>query len=93
MVQCGGISNYNATSTPLGPRREWTIITKRIRWEGFVFSDYQAQFPEAVAQLTEWVEQGKLQHRLTIEHGFESIVDAFLGLFDGSNIGKMLVKL
>jgi len=69
------------------------MITKRIRWEGFVVFDYQARYPEAIAQLTEWVEQGKLQHRLTIKNGIESIVDAFLGLFDGSNIGKMLVKL
>ena len=93
VVNCGAISTYNSVSPPVGPRPEWLIITKRLKLQGFIVSDYPTRFMEAIGQLTTWVLSGKLQYKVTTKNGFESIIDAFLGLFDGSNIGKMIVKL
>jgi NADPH-dependent curcumin reductase CurA len=59
---------------------------------GFIVSQYQHQFPEGVAQLSKWLEEGKLKSSETVVEGFEKLPEAFIGLFLGKNIGKMIVK-
>jgi len=96
VVNCGSISTYNEDSAfvgATGPRFEGLLITKRLKFQGFIVSDYLPRWAEAVGQLAAWLMEGKLKHKTTVKEGFDSIVDAFLGLFDGSNTGKMLVKL
>ena len=61
--------------------------------KGFIVIDYFSQFSEFVEQMSEWISEGKVKSEETVYHGIENAVDAFLGLFEGKNKGKMLVKL
>jgi NADPH2:quinone reductase len=90
---CGQIALYNATEVPTGPRKLTTLIETRATVEGFLVYDYSQRFEEATRKLGEWVQSGDLQYRETVTEGLENAPDAFLGLFDGENIGKQLVKV
>ncbi len=89
---CGQISLYNSTETPMGPRLQPMLLTRSVLMQGFIVSNYQDQFPEGIKMLTQWVKEGKLTFMETIEHGFENLPKALLGLFNGENTGKMIVK-
>lgn len=90
---CGQISTYNATEAPVGPRPEWKLLKTSAKLQGFIVSDYYPRWPEGVQQLTEWYRQGKLRFEETITEGFDQIPAAFLGLFQGENTGKAIVKV
>ncbi len=89
---CGQISLYNATEIPMGPRLQPMLLTRSVLMQGFIISNFQAQFPEGIQQLGAWVKEGKLKFTETIEKGFENLPKALLGLFDGDNTGKMVVE-
>jgi hypothetical protein len=89
---CGAISLYNETETPVGPRLQPIILTKSATMRGFIISDFSAKFPDAIRQLSQWLEEGKLTYAETIVEGFDRIPQAFLYLFEGKNEGKMIVK-
>lgn len=90
---CGAISNYNDTENVTGPRVEYMLIKKSITMQGFICNDFSDVFREALTNLGQWLQDGKLTYTETIIDGFDNIPNAFLGLFDGSNKGKMLVKV
>ncbi|NRF40049.1 NADP-dependent oxidoreductase [Pedobacter foliorum] len=90
---CGAISVYNETEVPMGPRIQTTLVKNSILMQGFVVSNYVAKFPEAIKQLTSWLQEGKLTYTETIVNGFDHIPQAFLDLFEGKNEGKMIVKI
>lgn len=60
---------------------------------GFIASTWNHRWQEAVTQLAKWAKEGKLQVKETFTNGFEKTPDAFRGLFEGSNIGKMVVRV
>lgn len=93
IVACGGISAYNATEPPPGPRNLFQMITKRLLWKGFIVTDHLDRFPTFVREAASWIADGSLQWRETVHEGIESAPQAFLGLFTGGNVGKMLVRL
>ena len=90
---CGQISQYNATETPTGPRKLGTLIRTRARVEGFLVGDFAPRFEEATERLGRWVREDEVRYRETVTEGLENAPDAFLGLFEGENIGKQLVKV
>ncbi|NDK55616.1 NADP-dependent oxidoreductase [Pontibacter fetidus] len=90
---CGQISLYNATSQPMGPRVEPVLLKTKSLMKGFIVSDYADRFGEAAAGLAGWLKEGKLKYEETIAEGFDQLPHAFLGLFKGENIGKLLVKV
>jgi NADPH2:quinone reductase len=90
---CGQISLYNATEVPTGPRKLGTLIQTRATVEGFLVRDFSERFQKATRQLGKWVQSGELQYRETITEGLENAPNGFLGLFEGENIGKQLVKV
>ncbi|WP_459193129.1 NADP-dependent oxidoreductase [Halosimplex sp. J119] len=90
---CGQIAHYNATERPTGPRKLSTVLSKRATVEGFLVGDFATRFEQATEQLAEWVATGEISYRETVTDGLESAPDAFLGLFEGENIGKQLVKV
>jgi len=92
IVLCGQISLYNSTETPIVRSIQPLLLTKSVLMQGFIVSDFQSSFPEGINQLGEWVKKGKLRFTETIVHGFEKLPTAFLGLFKGKNIGKMIVE-
>lgn len=89
---CGQISLYNAEELPAGPRKLGTLIEKRARVEGFLVADFAPRFEAATERLGRWVSEGELRYEETITEGFENAPSAFIGLFEGENVGKQLVK-
>ncbi len=90
---CGAISSYNKTDRDLGPRVQSKLIKSSALMKGFVVNDYSDRFKEGATELGQWLSEGKLQYEETITEGFDNVTDAFLGLFQGKNLGKQLVKV
>jgi hypothetical protein len=92
-AMCGMIGQYNATERPNGPRNMFMVVTKSLRLQGFILSNYLNLRPAFDKDLAAWYASGKIKSRETVFHGIEQAPNAFLGLFTGANTGKMLVKL
>eukprot|EP01101_Sappina_pedata_P013109 TRINITY_DN9401_c0_g1_i1.p1 TRINITY_DN9401_c0_g1~~TRINITY_DN9401_c0_g1_i1.p1 ORF type:complete len:350 (+),score=159.47 TRINITY_DN9401_c0_g1_i1:31-1050(+) len=92
VIMCGSISQYNSTS-PYGVKNLFNVTTKRLLLQGFIAADWLSDFPAAGAQLVQWVKEGKLKVTETIREGFENLPSALVGIFDGENTGKMIVKI
>jgi len=94
---CGVISRYNATDLPPGPDRwplvQSTLLWKRIRMQGFIITDYSARIDEFRRDMTQWVKEGRVKSREDIVDGLENAPRAFLGLLEGKNFGKLVVKV
>ena len=90
---CGMISPYNVAGMPAGPRNIMFAVGKSIRLEGFIVSNHFNLLPEFQKEMSGWIREGKLTWKETVEHGIENAPTAFLKLFKGANLGKMLVKL
>jgi NADPH-dependent curcumin reductase CurA len=93
IVACGGISGYNEGKPRPGPSNLFNVITKRLTMKGFIVSDWldhQAEFEKEVGG---YVKAGKVKHKETVVKGIDQAVDAFIGLFRGQNVGKMVVEL
>jgi NADPH-dependent curcumin reductase CurA len=93
VVLCGAISTYNAEEPPPGPRNYMNLLVKRARMEGFVVFDYLPRADEAISALVGWVGEGKLRVDEDVREGLESAPAALISLFDGTNTGKLLVKI
>jgi len=89
---CGMIDGYNAAE-PMCLRYIMRVIAMRITLKGFIYTDYLPRNAEFYAEMGPWVAAGTVKGRDTIVDGLEATPDAFLGLFRGDNIGKMLVRL
>ena len=95
---CGLISQYNATALPDGPDRlgqlMGTILTKRMTVKGFIiFDDYGHRYPEFAEQMASWLQQGQLHYREQIIDGLENAPHAFIGLLQGENFGKLVIRV
>ena len=93
LVICGAISVYNNTELPKSISVQPFLIKNSALMQGFIVSNYEKIFPEAMKQLSEWLAEGKLTNTETIVNGFEEIPNAFIDLFDGKNLGKMVVRV
>ncbi len=91
-VICGMIEGYNGAE-PASLRYIMRVIAARIRIEGFIFTDYLGEMPGFVREMAGWIASGQVKGRETAHEGLESAPEAFLGLFSGGNMGKMLVRL
>ena len=90
---CGMISQYNATDLGPGVRGLIMAVGKQLRLEGFIVSSHADTQGAFVADMSRWIAEGKVKWRETVETGIENAPTAFLKLFKGENLGKMLVKL
>lgn len=93
VVVCGTASIDRWDPWPSGPRVERHLLVKRARMEGFVIFDHMDRYPEAVAQLRAWIDDGCLTWREEILDGIEACPDAIAGLYRGENQGKRLIRL
>ena len=89
---CGMIESYNRNE-PANFRYIMRIVAARIRLQGFLVFDYLPRMDEFYRDMGGWLASGAVRSRETVSEGLETMPDAFLGLFDGRNVGKMLVKL
>jgi NADPH-dependent curcumin reductase CurA len=93
IVACGSISRYNDTEPRPGPRNMHMITTKRLRVQGYIVFDHNDRYPEFAQDASGWLRDGSLKYRETIVDGLEHAPDALIGLLEGANTGKMLVRL
>jgi NADPH-dependent curcumin reductase CurA len=89
---CGMIEGYNARE-PMCFRYIMRIMAMRIRLQGFIVFDYFPRMSEFHRDMGEWLASGAVKPQETVVEGLEKMPEAFLGLFEGANTGKMLVKL
>jgi len=90
---CGQISQYNLEKPEPGPRLLGYILVKQAKMEGFIVSRFQSRWGEGIKQMAQWLAQGKLKYREDVVEGFDNTVRAFIGMLQGENTGKMLVKV
>jgi NADPH-dependent curcumin reductase CurA len=90
---CGQISQYNLTEPELAPRNLGFLIAFRARMEGFLVSDYPHRFGEAIERLGRWLADGRIVYREDVTDGLENTPRAFIGMLQGANRGKTLVRL
>jgi NADPH-dependent curcumin reductase CurA len=90
---CGSISNYNDTEGQTGPSLLPMVVYKFLSIKGFLIADWAERFPEGIAQLAIWLKEDKLKYSETMVKGFNKLPEAFIGILQGKNIGKMIVKI
>jgi len=95
---CGLISHYNATQLPDGPDRlsllMRTILVKRLRVQGFIiFDDYGHRYDEFAKDMSQWVSKGQIKYREHVVDGLARAPNAFIGMLEGQNFGKLVVRV
>jgi NADPH-dependent curcumin reductase CurA len=90
---CGLISMYNAEKAVPGPYNFVNILAKSVKVEGFIVMDYLDRTQEAMAALGQWFMEGKLKYKVDVIEGLEKTPQAINKLFDGSNQGKLIIKV
>jgi NADPH-dependent curcumin reductase CurA len=93
VLACGAISVYNDEQPRPGPSNLFNMITKRLTMKGMLVRDWVGRLNEFEKEVGGYYQAGQLKHKETVVPGLEQAVSAFLGLFKGENIGKMVVKL
>ena len=93
IVLCGMISQYNAQEPQPGPYNLAALIGKRARMEGFIVMDYYSRSMEAFTDMGKWLREGKLKYRVDEVKGLEHAPQAINKLFEGTNTGKLVVKI
>jgi len=94
VVCCGAISQYDTATPAPGPRGvPGLIVTKRLRVEGFLVSDFFRHRAEATDQLARWIADGQLVVREEILEGLEAAPRGLIGLLHGENFGKRMVRV
>jgi hypothetical protein len=95
---CGLVSQYNATTLPDGPDRMsllmGSLLVKRIKMQGFiVFDDYAHRYSEFSSAMMQWLQAGKITYRENLVNGLDNAVTAFIGLLNGENFGKLIIRV
>jgi len=93
IIACGSISSYNDLKPEPGPSNLFNITTKRLTMKGLIVGDWRDHRHEFLEEVSAYYQAGTLRHHETVVHGIEAAPDAFIGLFTGKNVGKMVVKL
>jgi len=93
IIACGGISGYNEEKPRPGPSNLFNITTKRLTMKGLIVRDWLDRQGEFEKEVGGYLQSGKLKNKETVVEGLDQAEEAFIGLFKGQNIGKMVVKL
>ena len=88
---CGTISSYNGS--PEAVYGLFNLIYKRVRMEGFVATDFAPLNGAFMRDMTGWLKDGRVKYQETVLDGFERAPEGLIGLFEGRNTGKMLIRL
>lgn len=90
---CGVISQYNLTKAELGQRIQRAVLTNQATVEGFLVFRFEQRYNIAIKRMTKWLNEGKIIWKEDIVEGLENAPKAFIGLMNGNNFGKLLVKV
>jgi NADPH-dependent curcumin reductase CurA len=94
---CGLISLYSGGVSPATadrlPALTRALLVKRIRMQGFIIFDYEGRQPEFMVPMRQWLAEGKVKFREDVIDGLENAPQAFIGLLQGENFGKLVVRV
>ena len=93
VVLCGLISQYGDDGRSGGPANFVNLLTRRIKLQGFIVLDYIPRFPMATLRMAAWMLRGKVKNRQTLIKGLDQAPQALVQLFNGENIGKLIVEI
>jgi NADPH:quinone reductase len=93
IVVCGQISQYNLDKPEVGPRLLGQLIKKQARAEGFLVYQFASRYKEAITHIAQWLKDGKIKYCEQAAEGIESAPGAFIGMLNGANTGKQLVRI
>ncbi|MFO1100584.1 MAG: NADP-dependent oxidoreductase [Xanthobacteraceae bacterium] len=89
---CGLIAQYNLTAPMPGPDM-FSILRRRLLLRGFIVFDFAAKEADFLRDMGEWVRTGRVKYREHVVEGLENAPASFLGVLQGKNFGKMLVRV
>ena len=90
---CGQISQYNLDEPELAPRNMGLLVTNQARMEGFLVGKFAPRFEEARLRMARWIDSGALRYREDVVAGLEKAPAAFIGMMNGENFGKLIVRV
>jgi NADPH-dependent curcumin reductase len=95
---CGLISQYSATGQDTGPNllpaTMRAILTKSLTLRGFINSEFVPEhYGDFLKLVSAGLKDGRIRHREDLTEGFENAPAAFMGLLQGKNFGKALVRV
>lgn len=90
---CGQVSQYNVTEPELGPRNLFHLTKSQAKMEGFLIYSYEGRYEEGLHRLSNWIKEGKLKYKEDIVEGIRNAPQTFIGMLNGKNLGKTLIKL
>ena len=93
IIACGGIAGYNEEKPKPGPSNLFNMTTKRLTMKGLIVGDWLERRCEFEKEIGTLYQSGKIKSMETVVEGIDQAAEAFIGLFDGKNVGKMVVKL
>ncbi len=94
IICCGAVSGYDGELPTNGPRGiPGLLVINRITMRGFIVSDFIERFTKAFQDLAEWVATGKIKVKEDVLEGLENTPQALIGLLNGENLGKRMVKV
>jgi NADPH-dependent curcumin reductase CurA len=93
VVICGTASYPSWNPWNTGPRPERHLLAKRARMQGFLATDFLNRFPEAEAQISQWIKEGRVNYREEMHEGLEHAPGSLQRLYKGENTGKFVIRL
>ncbi len=94
---CGLIAHYNQTELPPGPDRmsqlQGLVLRRSLKMQGFIISNYRHRIPDFIGDMARWLAAGKIKYREHMIEGLDNAPEAFIGLFSGTNFGKLVVRV
>ena len=90
---CGQISLYNLEEASMGPRMGGTLLINQASMQGFLVFQFKSQYQDGLIRLSDWVRKGSLKYKEDIIDGIENVPKAFIGMMNGKNFGKLLIRL
>ena len=93
VVICGAMSQYNDMQNVAGPKNYMKLVVARGEMKGIIVFDFLDRYPEAIADISKWILEGKITSKEHIIEGIENFPMALRMLFEGKNFGKLLVKI
>lgn len=93
VVICGAISQYNDMANIHGPKNYMKIVSARGKMNGIIVFDYVEQWPAAVKEIAEWINDGKIKVKEHTIFGLENFSSALKMLYTGENFGKLILNI
>jgi NADPH-dependent curcumin reductase len=94
---CGLVAQYNSTGPFDGPDRlpilMRDVLTKSLTIRGFIQREFHAQRPAFYREMAQWIAEGRVKYQEDIVDGLESAPEAFIGMLEGRNFGKLIVQV